>query len=89
MPIKKHVYKGLQRCIIYAYPDKSLRPSMRNSEFPSALTCKYCELFRTLFRVGIKPGFYHKAQPGGFTGFMRAGFWARLYVGFINLKFYH
>ena len=35
-------------------------------------------------RVGIKPGFYHKAQPGvfyegGFLGF---------YVGFINLKVY-
>ena len=25
-------------------------------------------------RVGTKPGFYHKAQPGGFYGFMRAGF---------------
>ena len=29
-------------------------------------------------RVGIKPGFYHKAQPGGFYGFHEGGF----YVGF-------
>ena len=25
-------------------------------------------------RVGIKPGFYHKAQPGGFYGFYEGGF---------------
>ena len=31
--------------------------------------------------VGIKPGFYHKAQPGGFWGFMRAGFWG--FMGFM------
>ena len=39
-------------------------------------------------RVGIKPGFYHKAQPGGFykVGFL--GFYG-FYVGFINLKVYH
>ena len=38
-------------------------------------------------RVGIKPGFYHKAQPGGFYegGFL--GFYG-FYVGFINLKVY-
>ena len=35
-------------------------------------------------RVGIKPGFYHKAQPGGFY---EGGFWG-FYVGFINLKVY-
>ena len=41
-----------------------------------------------LGRVGIKPGFYHKAQPGGFYegGFL--GFYG-FYVGFINLKVYH
>ena len=36
-------------------------------------------------RVGIKPGFYHKAQPGGFY---EGGFWG-FYVGFINMKVYH
>ena len=42
-------------------------------------------------RVGIKPGFYHKAQPGGFYGFYEGGFWGfyGFYVGFINLKVYH
>ena len=37
-------------------------------------------------RVGIKPGFYHKAQPGVFY---EGGFWGfyGFYVGFINLKF--
>ena len=25
-------------------------------------------------RVGIKPVFYHKAQPGGFYGFYEGGF---------------
>ena len=39
-------------------------------------------------RVGIKPGFYHKAQPGEFYGFYEGGF-LRFYVGFINLKVYH
>ena len=39
-------------------------------------------------RVGIKPGFYHKAQPGGFYGFYEGGFLG-FYVGFINLKVYH
>ena len=29
------------------------------------------EIDGSLVRVGIKPGFYHKAQP---AGFMRAGF---------------
>ena len=36
-------------------------------------------------RVGIKPGFYHKAQP---RGFYEGGFFG-FYVGFINLKVYH
>ena len=42
-------------------------------------------------RVSIKPGFYHKAQPGGFNGFNEGGFWVfyGFYVGFINLKVYH
>ena len=38
----------------------------------------YCDLHR----VGIKRGFYHKAQP---EWFYEGGF----YVGFINLKVYH
>ena len=43
-----------------------------------------------IYRVGIKPGFYHKAQPGGFYGFYEGGFWGfyGFYVGFINLKVY-
>ena len=42
-------------------------------------------------RVGIKPGFYHKAQPGGFYGFYEGGFlgFYGFSVGFINLKVYH
>ena len=42
-------------------------------------------------RVGIKPGFYHKAQPGRFYGFYEGGFleFYGFYVGFINLKVYH
>ena len=36
-------------------------------------------------KVGIKPGFYHKAQPGGFY---EGGLWG-FYVSFINLKVYH
>ena len=47
---------------------------------------------RTLhLRVGIKPGFYHKAQPGGFYGFYEGGFlgFYGFYVGFINLKVFH
>ena len=40
------------------------------------------------FRVGIKPGFYHKAQPCGFYKFYEGWFLA-FYVGFINLKVYH
>ena len=42
-------------------------------------------------RVGIKPRFYHKAQPGGFYGFYEGGFlgFYGFYVGFINLKVYH
>ena len=42
-------------------------------------------------RVGIKPGFYHKAQPGGFYGFYEGGFlgFYGFYVGFINQKVYH
>ena len=42
-------------------------------------------------RVDIKPGFYHKAQPGGFYRFYEGrflGFYG-FYVGFINLKVYH
>ena len=37
-------------------------------------------------RVGIKPGFYHKAQPGGFYGFYEGGFlgFYGFSVGFIN-----
>ena len=44
-----------------------------------------------LDRVGIKPGFYHKTQPGGFYGFYEGGFFGfyGFYVGFINLKVYH
>ena len=37
------------------------------------------------YRVGIKPGLYHKAQPGRFYGFYEGRFLG-LYVGFINLK---
>ena len=39
----------------------------------------------------IKPGFYHKAQPGGFYGFYEGGFFGfyGFYVGFMNLKVYH
>ena len=42
-------------------------------------------------RVGINPGFYHKAQTGRFYGFYEGGFWGFYgsYVGFINLKVYH
>ena len=41
-------------------------------------------------RVGIKPGFYHKAQPGGFYGFYEGGFlgFYGFYVGFMYLKVY-
>ena len=38
-----------------------------------------------IVRVGIKPGFYHKAQPGGFYRFYD-GWFLGFYVGFINLK---
>ena len=38
-------------------------------------------------RVGIKPRFYHKAQPGGFYWFCEAGFGG--FMGFINLKVNH
>ena len=34
----------------------------------------------TICRVGIKPGFYHKALPGGFYKFMRAGFKGFMWV---------
>ena len=39
-------------------------------------------------RVGIKPRFYHKAQP---SGFYEGGFFGVLwgFVGFINLNVYH
>ena len=39
----------------------------------------------------IKPGFYHKAQPGGFYRFYESGFWGfyGFYVGFLNLKVFH
>ena len=42
-------------------------------------------------RVGIKPRFYHKAQPGGFYGFYEGGFlgFYGFYAGFINLNVYH
>ena len=42
-------------------------------------------------QVGIKPGFYHNAQHGGFYGFYEGGFYGvyGFYVGFINLKVYH
>ena len=48
-------------------------------------------LIRLMLRVGIKPGFYHKAQPSRFYGFYEGGFWGvyGLYVGFINLKVCH
>ena len=44
-----------------------------------------------IIRVGIKPGFYHKAQPGGFYGFYEGGFlgFYGFYLGFIKLKVYH
>ena len=47
--------------------------------------------FIDIGRVGIKPWFYHKAQPGGFYGFYEGGFlgFYGFYVGFINLKVYH
>ena len=32
-------------------------------------------------RVGIKPGFYHTAQPGGFYGFYEGGFMG--FMGFM------
>ena len=32
-------------------------------------------------RVGIKPGFYHKAQPGGFYVLYEGGFWG--FYGFM------
>ena len=35
----------------------------------------------------MKPGFYHKAQPGGFYDGGFVGFYG-FYVGFINLKVY-
>ena len=42
-------------------------------------------------RVGIKLGFYHKAQTCGFYGFYEGGFlgFYGFYVGFIYLKVYH
>ena len=44
-----------------------------------------------LYRVGIKPGFYHKAQPSGFYRFYEGGLWGfyGFYVGFINLNVYY
>ena len=39
-------------------------------------------------RVSIKPGFYHKAQPGGFYEGRFFGFYG-FYVGFINLEVCH
>ena len=39
-------------------------------------------------RVGIKHGFYNKAQHGGFYRFYEGRFFG-FYVGFINLKVYH
>ena len=39
-------------------------------------------------RVGIKPGFYRNAQPGGFYEGRFLGFYG-FYAGFINLKVYH
>ena len=43
-------------------------------------------LGKGICRVGIKPGFYHKAQPGGFYGFYEGGFWG-FYMGVLNLSF--
>ena len=48
---------------------------------------EYNMIYLFYVRVGIKPGFYHKAQPGGFYGFYKGGFFW-FYVGFINLKVY-
>ena len=50
---------------------------------------KYLALI--FYRVGIKPRFYHKAQPGMFYEFNEGGFlgFYGFYVGFINLKVYH
>ena len=63
---------------------------------PIGAVCSGSTLFASILnlsviRVGIKPGFYHKAQPGGFYGFYEGGFWGfyGFYVGFINLKVYH
>ena len=51
----------------------------------------YCIKPEGRTRVGIKPGFYHKAQPGRFYRFYEGGFlvFYGFYVGFINLKVYH
>ena len=38
-------------------------------------------LLSDVIRVGIKPGFYHKAQPAGFYGFYEGGFWG--FMGFM------
>ena len=34
----------------------------------------FCGSMSRNSRVGIKPGFYHKAQPSGFYGFYEGGF---------------
>ena len=55
---------------------------------PSSEESSFMMTESLFFRVGIKPGFYHKAQPGGFNGFYEGGFLG-FYVGFINLEVYH
>ena len=48
----------------------------RSKDFPPPLRVKRINLPR----VGIKPGFYHKAQPGGFYGFYECVFFLVLWV---------
>ena len=42
---------------------------MTSSEYHDTVISNYI-----YHRVGTKPGFYHKAQPGGFYGFYEGGF---------------
>ena len=67
---------------------------MSFSEFDSFLVVQFFMLllsYADFIRVGIKPGFFHKTQIGGFYGFYEGRFFGfyGFYVGFINLKVYH
>ena len=68
------------------HPDKC--STIRISRSRNPITTDYTLNIYLQLRVGIKPGFYHKAQPGGFYGFYEGGFLG-FYAGFINLKVYH